>query len=351
MSLLLRGVTKVFEAKGRPPHTAVDDVSLEIEGGRFVTLLGPSGCGKTTLLRLVAGFEQPTRGEIVHDGRSLDDVPPYRRGFPMVFQSYALFPHMTVAENVAYGLRVRGTPKAEAGAMVERAIALLGLESQAGKHPAKLSGGQQQRVALARALVVEPRLILLDEPLSNLDAGLRVAMRGEIRALQRRLGITALYVTHDQEEALAVSDTVVVMNEGRIEQAGTPAELFQRPATAFVARFMGAPNILPVMRQEPDALALLGERYPAPADGSAAHAAEAVLRSDAIAYSPAGRHGATVEDVVFLGARTELVLRCAEGTRLVVEQASGGATPMPAAGDRVRFDLRPERLVYLRGRD
>jgi ABC-type Fe3+/spermidine/putrescine transport system ATPase subunit len=237
--LRLVEVTKHFG-----PTVAVDRVSLEIEEGSFFTLLGPSGCGKTTLLRVVAGFHLPDRGEVYLRERRITHVPPHLRGTAMVFQEYALFPHMTVEENVAYGLRMRRVPAAEARTRVARVLELVGLVGQERKYPHQLSGGQQQRVALARALVVEPEVLLLDEPLSNLDAKLRVRVREELRELQRRLGQTTVYVTHDQEEALALSDRIAVMNTGRVLQVGTPEEIYLRPKNRFVADFVGLANFL-----------------------------------------------------------------------------------------------------------
>jgi iron(III) transport system ATP-binding protein len=371
MRLELRNITKDFSLKGGELHRAVDELSLVIEPGTFCTLLGPSGCGKTTMLRMIAGFEEPTSGEIFHAGRSLTGVPPYRRGFPMVFQSYALFPHMTVEQNVAYGLRVRKLPPAELRVRVQRALSLLGLETQLGKHPAQLSGGQQQRVALARCLVLEPSIILLDEPLSNLDAGLRVEMRREIRALQQRLGITAIYVTHDQEEALAVSDRIIVMNRGRIEQDGTPAEVYQSPETAFVARFMGCSNVLPVDRLPGSRIRLLGELYELPrswrefdsavgtqqdpaesgtADASVPRgdAGYAVIRDAAININKSGRHRGRVLESTFLGSRLQHVLELPDGSTLTAEQsAAEGDRVTP--GDDVAFDFILSGVHFTRG--
>ncbi len=227
------------------PSVAVDGVSLEIEEGCFFTLLGPSGCGKTTLLRVVAGFHTPDAGDVFLRDRRITQLPPHARGTAMVFQEYALFPHMTVAENVAYGLRMRRVPPAQIRERVARVLELVGLTGQEGKYPHQLSGGQQQRVALARALVVEPEVLLLDEPLSNLDAKLRLRVREELRELQRRLGQTTVYVTHDQEEALALSDRVAVLNHGRILQVGTPEEVYRNPTSRFVAEFVGLANFVP----------------------------------------------------------------------------------------------------------
>jgi putative spermidine/putrescine transport system ATP-binding protein len=225
---------------------AVEDFNLAVTQGEFVSFLGPSGCGKTTTLRMVAGFELPTAGTITIDGNDVTDIPPNRRNVGMVFQSYALFPNMTVAQNVGYGLKIAGKPKVEIDRRVDEMLALIQLEGFAARYPFQLSGGQQQRVALARALAISPRLLLLDEPLSALDAKIRLELRQEIRRIQRQLGITTIYVTHDQEEALSLSDRIVVMNRGRVEQVGMPTEIYNFPATAFVAKFVGHINLLPV---------------------------------------------------------------------------------------------------------
>ncbi|MFJ6737536.1 ABC transporter ATP-binding protein [Streptomyces sp. NPDC091279] len=231
-------------AAGYDGQRVLDVDRLTIRRGEFLSVLGPSGCGKTTLLGCLAGFVRPTEGRIVLDGTDLTDVPTHRRGLGLVFQNYALFPHMTVADNVAYGLKVRRVDKAERAARVEESLRLVGLEQYAGRRPKQLSGGQQQRVAVARALATRPAVLLLDEPLSNLDAKLRREMRIELRALQQRLGITMVFVTHDQEEAMSLSDRIAVMNGGRVEQLGTPAEVYRTPATRFVAEFIGAANVL-----------------------------------------------------------------------------------------------------------
>ncbi|KGN29236.1 ABC transporter [Knoellia flava TL1] len=241
----LRGLRKVYgEDKNATP--AVRDVDLDIEPGEFITLLGPSGCGKTTTLRMIAGFETPTAGEIRLDDELLNKVAPNKRPMAMVFQSYALFPHLTVFDNVAYGLKLKKMPSARVAEEVETALTSMNLGPYRDRAPHQMSGGQQQRVALARALVMRPKVLLFDEPLSNLDAKLRVQMRGEIRRLQRRLGITAVFVTHDQDEAMTMSDRIVVMNVGVIEQVDTPQEIYRHPATVFVADFIGRANFLDV---------------------------------------------------------------------------------------------------------
>jgi ABC-type Fe3+/spermidine/putrescine transport system ATPase subunit len=225
--------------------TAVDDVSFEVPKGSFATLLGPSGCGKTTTLRMIAGFYDPDQGDIEIAGKRVNDLPVHRRGTAMVFQDYALFPHMTVRDNVAYGLKVAHVSSADRTKRVDETLAFVGLSGLGDRWPNQLSGGQQQRVAVARALVIQPQVLLLDEPLSNLDAKLREQLRVEMRILQRRLGMTFVYVTHDQEEALSLSDWIAVMNAGKVEQAGAPWEIYYHPRTAFLADFVGSVNLVP----------------------------------------------------------------------------------------------------------
>jgi putative spermidine/putrescine transport system ATP-binding protein len=234
-------LTKHFGAKN-----VLDDFALEVRGGELVTFLGPSGCGKSTALNLLAGLLSPTAGEIWLDDERLDPLPPERRGFGMVFQNYALFPHLSVFDNVAFGLSVRRVARANVGERVRRMLGLVKLDGLGTRYPAQLSGGQQQRVAIARALVIEPRVLLLDEPLSNLDAKLRLEMRAEIKRLHQELGLTSIYVTHDQGEALSLSDRIVVMREGRVLQVGPPADIHDRPRSVFVADFVGYRNLLPL---------------------------------------------------------------------------------------------------------
>ena len=241
--LVLENLVKIFES-GKSALTAVDNVSVKVKEGELVTLLGPSGCGKTTTLRMIAGFEIPTSGKIFIEGKEISMIPPNQRPTTMVFQNYALFPHMTVFENISYGLKIRKESAKNIKEKTEKIINLVGLEGLSKRSPAHLSGGQQQRVSLARSLIMEPKVLLLDEPLSNLDAKLRVSTRLEIRRLQQRVGITSVYVTHDQEEAMTLSDRVVIMNAGKIQQVGTPQEIYAYPNNYFVADFIGKANFL-----------------------------------------------------------------------------------------------------------
>lgn len=251
MYLALENITKVFPPRGGVSEvTAVHNISLDIKKGELVTLLGPSGCGKTTTLRMIAGFEFPTAGNIILDGKEINSLPPHKRDMSMVFQSYAIFPHLTVFENIAYGLNVQRLSKAVITARVNKVLDLVHLEGYGHRAPTQLSGGQQQRVALARALVMEPKVLLMDEPLSNLDAKLREEMRTEIRRIQKEMNITSVYVTHDQIEAMTLSDRIVVMNLGVIEQIGTPVEMYRYPTSRFVANFIGRANFVAGVVQE-----------------------------------------------------------------------------------------------------
>ncbi len=252
MNIALRDIVKRFG-----PLEAVSQVSLDIHDGELFTLLGPSGCGKTTLLRLIGGFHHPDQGEILFGERRVNGVPPYERNIGMVFQNYALWPHMTIFDNVAYGLKLRRLPKQEIGSKVAHALGLVNLKGLEARYPGQLSGGQQQRVALARALVLSPDVLLLDEPLSNLDAKIRLQVRAEIRKLQKELAITTIYVTHDQEEALTLSDRIAVIEHGKLQQIGTPWDLYARPSSGFVADFIGINNLIPGRIEEqmnPDGL-------------------------------------------------------------------------------------------------
>jgi iron(III) transport system ATP-binding protein len=289
-------------------ETAVlDDIGLDIEKGEFFAFLGPSGSGKTTLLRLIAGFGTPAAGRILIGGRDVTALPPWSRNVGMVFQSYALWPHMTVAKNVAFGLERRGLRRAEIARRVAAALELVDLSAYADRRPAQLSGGQQQRVALARTIVIEPEVLLLDEPLSNLDAKLRVEMRAELRSLQRKLGLTAIYVTHDQEEANAIADRIAVLDQGRIQQIGTPTELYDRPANRFVATFLGTANLIEGQvvggRFVADGISLEGIDAP---DGPACIS----IRPQSITLGPfTSGIAATLVEREFLGAVTRYRLR------------------------------------------
>jgi iron(III) transport system ATP-binding protein len=251
--VMLRNITKIFPTpEGKGETVAVNHIDLDIADGQLVTLLGPSGCGKTTTLRMISGFEYPTAGQIFIGGKDVANVPPNKRGISMVFQSYALFPHLSIWENIAYGLRVQRLPKTDILARTGKVIDLMQLNGMERRFPNQLSGGQQQRVALARAIVIEPQVLLFDEPLSNLDAKLREHMRDELRALQKRLGITSLYVTHDQMEAMAISDLVVIMKNGDLMQIGTPKEIYEYPASKFVANFIGKANFISAVYEGKD---------------------------------------------------------------------------------------------------
>ncbi len=353
--LQLTGVQKHFGTV-----VAVEDFNLEAEAGEFVSFLGPSGCGKTTTLRMIAGFEQPTAGTILIDGKDITNAPPNRRNVGMVFQSYALFPNMTVAENIAFGLMIRGRDKASTRTRVDELLQLIHLEDRGGRYPYQLSGGQQQRVALARALAMEPSVLLLDEPLSALDAKIRVALRHEIREIQRQLGITTVYVTHDQEEALELSDRVVVMSEGRVEQIGTPFEIYNFPATAFVASFVGTLNALPARIVEPSAgrLELGGHevRTGSQLTGAPGDEVMVAIRPEMItlaadsqgAANGTNRVPATIADVAFLGAVVRFRVSVgADATMLNVDTFNNPNLAVPATGSPVSLAFPPEACLVL----
>jgi putative spermidine/putrescine transport system ATP-binding protein len=333
--LELKSLSKTFS--GKP---AVRDFRLSMEKSEFVTLLGPSGCGKSTTLRMVAGFEEPDSGEVWLGDQNVLDLPPHRRGMGMVFQSYALFPHLTAWNNVAFGLRLAGRPTSQIRRRVPELLELVGLGEVGGRYPHQLSGGQQQRVALARALAIEPRVLLLDEPLSALDAVVRVALREEIRRIQSTLGITTLYVTHDQEEALAISDRVVVMRDGWVEQVGTPEAVYADPGTRFVATFIGKMNQLSgVVERAQEGRVRWGDHRLAVPPASTARLAEGqavvvLIRPETVAVGVADAEGpmeqagenripATVELVTFLGPVTRLSLE-AGGRRFLADVTTGG---------------------------
>ncbi len=337
----LRGLRKEFTSGGRTV-SAVDGVDLDIADGEFLTLLGPSGSGKTTVLRMIAGFEQPTAGSVELGGVDVTDRPPYARDVNTVFQDYALFPHMSVADNVGYGLRVRKVGKAERAARVREALEGVRLADLGDRRPAALSGGQRQRVALARALVGRPRVLLLDEPLGALDLKLREQMQVELKGIQRDVGITFVFVTHDQEEALTMSDRIAVFDRGRIEQVGTAADVYERPQTPFVAGFVGTSNLL----SGPAARALLGR------EGTWSVRPEK-LQID-LAGGPAGPDGGersaagVVREVVYLGSATRFLVDLDAGSRLVALQQNSSTTAPDhdaVRGRRVRLRWRPEHEV------
>lgn len=330
----------------------IDDISLDIAEGEFLSLLGPSGCGKTTTLRVIAGFESPTAGRLLIDGRDITALRPFARPVNTVFQDYALFPHMNVSENVDFGLSLRAMAGAERKRRVGDALARVGLSDKAGQRVQALSGGQKQRVALARALVCEPRLLLLDEPLSALDANLREQMQLELKRLQRDLGTTFVMVTHDQTEALSISDRIVVMNRGRIEQVASPAMLYDRPSTRFVAGFIGAMNLLPARIAGEDAAATTvaagGMTFQvASAAGMPAPAAPEIvvgIRPEdvvlAVGQGPAGSATGVVEGTSFHGRSLRVHLRLAGGSDLMADVARGTLPPSVGQGDRLSVSVR-----------
>ena len=334
---------------------AVDDVSFEVPKGSFATLLGPSGCGKTTTLRMIAGFYDPDEGDIIVSGRRINDLPAHRRGTAMVFQDYALFPHMSVRDNVGYGLGVQGIRGAERAKRVDETLVFVGLKGMGDRMPSQLSGGQQQRVAVARALIVRPEILLLDEPLSNLDAKLREQLRSEMRDLQRRLGMTFIYVTHDQVEALSLSDWIAVINNGKVEQAGDPWQIYYRPRTTFIADFIGAVNLVPASVAEvrgETAVVSFGEhrltvRTPegiAVTSGASVHLC---VRPEALGLLPpdAVADGLVVKGTVARRAFLGDLMRywvSVDGREWIVDQADPGAAS-PLEGT-VGIAVRPERV-------
>ncbi|MGH6931769.1 MAG: ABC transporter ATP-binding protein [Dongiaceae bacterium] len=340
-----RAVTKVFGA-GPEAVRALDDVSVTIRENEFFTLLGPSGCGKTTLLRLIAGFELPTAGDILLHGKSVADRPPFQRPVNTVFQNYALFPHMTVAENISFGLEMRGVARADAQKTVDEMLAMVQMTGLGGRRPPQLSGGQQQRVALARALANRPEVLLLDEPLSALDLKLRQGMRAELKALQKRTGITFIFVTHDQEEALTMSDRIAVMSKGKIQQLGAPLDVYERPVNRFVADFIGDTNFVDVSVVSRDNgllrcrsksnLAILAS----PLEGAAVsdHATLAV-RPEKIMLKAGGADG-TVTEAVYVGTDTNYEVRLADDSRLNVRvQNSMDGGSQFDVGDKVGIEI------------
>ena len=322
---------------------ALKGVSLEIEPGEFFTLLGPSGCGKTTLLRMIAGFNSVDGGEIRFDQTVINNVPAHKRDIGMVFQNYAIFPHMTVAENVAYGLKAKKTPKKEIGPRVKEALELVQIGNLAERKPSDLSGGQQQRVALARAFIIEPGVLLMDEPLSNLDAKLRVQMRTVIKKLQRRLGITTIYVTHDQEEALAISDRIAVMKDGNIMQIGTPNEIYAKPQNPFVAGFIGVSNFL-ACQVDGDMVTIPGcESVRIPVRREFTGKGKLSARPEQLFFSDKGLAGKVLIST-FLGDFIEYEVELADGQTVVVNEYTKDTATVHEDGKEVFLSFDPERV-------
>jgi putative spermidine/putrescine transport system ATP-binding protein len=341
----LRGCTRDYGSV-----RAVDALDLSVDEGEFLALLGPSGCGKTTTLNLIAGFVPPTAGRIVIDGEDVTERPAHLRGLGVVFQSYALFPHLSIKENVAFGLRERRMPSTEIDRRVGEALELVRLDRAGGQRPSELSGGMQQRVALARALVYRPRVLLLDEPLAALDRKLREGMRDELRAIQRTVGITTIFVTHDQAEALGLSDRIAVMSHGKIEQLGAPREIYERPATRFVADFIGASTVLRGRATSPDRVTVAGAALHVAGRTLAPGAdVELAIRPERIRLlSGAGENvlDGRVESLVYQGAQTEVTARLDDGQRVLVFVTEPAPVPL-AVGQAVRLHLPAEAFMVL----
>jgi spermidine/putrescine ABC transporter ATP-binding subunit len=358
VKLEVKGLTKRFS-----PQVTVGPLSFEVMEGEFFSLLGPSGCGKTTTLRCIAGFETPSEGSILLGGQRLDDRPPHRRDVGLVFQNYALFPHLTVFDNIAFGLRLRKIAKAEIARRVGQILELVDLPNLAERYPAQLSGGQQQRVAIARSLVLEPSLLLFDEPLSNLDFKLRIQMRYELRDLQKRLGKTAVYVTHDQSEALALSDRIAILSQGRLEQVGVPSEIYEQPASAFVADFIGSSNLLPARvcgaRGSADTTVEtehgLTLTIPRVTDAAGA-TVTLLLRPERFQMasgsdgdrSVANRFTARVRDVTYLGEDLHLRVLALDKQPLLVSIVNSKGTRAIASGTAIELSIDPEDIHVLR---
>jgi len=336
-------------------NTVVKGANLTFNRGEFVTLLGPSGCGKTTILRMVAGFERPTSGSIIVEGKDITPLPPNQRKIGMVFQAYALFPNMNVEDNVGFGLRIAGVPAEQRRARVEEMLKLIGLPGYGKRFPFEMSGGQQQRVALARALAPKPRMLLLDEPLSALDAKIRVSLREEIRSIQRELGITTIFVTHDQEEALSISDRIVVMNSGNIEQVGAPFEIYNFPRTRFVASFVGTLNILNGTVVDPAAgrLSVGSQEFVAARGvnvGSKGETRPVALRPEALVLNKPNGQGnhlyGIVEEVSFLGAIVRVSVKF-DSDAVAIDTFNSPNSPPPKRGDSVTVSFSPDDVLML----
>lgn len=335
-------------------NRVVKDFNLNVEKGEFISLLGPSGCGKTTVLRMVAGFESPTSGEITIDGQDVTGLKPNNRNIGMMFQAYALFPNLTVADNVAFGLKVKGVAKADREARVAEMLEMIGLADLGGRFPFQLSGGQQQRVALARALAPRPRVLLLDEPLSALDAKVRVSLRNEIREIQQELGITTIFVTHDQEEAMAISDRIVVMNAGIADQVGSPFEIYNRPTTRFVANFVGTLNTFDVTIGSEKTVLLDGHTLtlPQPLSGAKGSPLSIAMRPEALRLGRAEGYEtvlpARIDEVHFMGSIIRLVATMA-GTSVSLDTFNRADQPPPKPGQPVEISMSGKDAILLNG--
>ena len=333
--------------------TAVDGINLDVAGGEFFSLLGPSGCGKTTTLRLIAGFEQPTEGRVVLDGRDVAQTPPHKRNVNTVFQSYALFPFLTVEENVSFGLRYKNVTKGEARRKAAEALGLVQLEGYQKRRPSQLSGGQQQRVALARALVLNPAVLLLDEPLGALDAKLRKALQIELKALQEEVGITFIYVTHDQEEALTMSDRLAVMSNGRVEQVGSPADVYEEPSTAYVADFLGVSNMMSALGDGGGRVRLGDFQLMAAGGVSGARGPiRLVIRPERVRLEEHGTAGGNrvpgmVERVLYVGSIIQVVVHLAHGETLQAWMQNRGGDPPWQQGTPVSVHLPADAIRVL----
>jgi len=346
ISIRLDRVSKRFDHTVKGEVYAVRDVSLAVEQGELLTLLGPSGCGKSTTLRMIAGFEEPDAGTISIDGKDVTHTLPNKRGIGFMFQNYALFPHLSVFENVAYGLRVQGRDEAGLIRAVGEVLELVGLASYGRQQPHQLSGGEQQRVALARAVVFQPRVLLFDEPLSNLDAKLRVEMREQIRALQKRIGITTVYVTHDQEEAMAISDRIAVMERGVVVQDGTAFDLYYRPRSEFVARFIGRTNLLAARVVSATEVEAEGLRIALASGRPVGDTLRLVVRPEMIDIVPSSDGTGRITQRTFLGEKTDYLVMVA-GTTLQVSATDHYRRPPMEAGQPVAVRFHPEGIHVL----
>lgn len=355
-NVILKNITKEFKGHNNDGvFKAVDNISVTINPGEFVTLLGPSGCGKTTTLRMIAGFETPTSGEIILGDEYINNQPPNKRDIAMVFQSYALFPHYNIYENIAYGLKIQKMDSKLIDKKVRHIIDLVGLKGLEKRNPGQLSGGQQQRVALARALVMEPGVLLFDEPLSNLDAKLRVYMRNEIRRIQQELGLTSIYVTHDQSEAMSLSDRVIIMNKGKIEQVGTPQEVYQQPATEFIADFIGTANFADGIVKEIQGahaiVEMLDNVAKIPIKGKSTfkvgEKVRVVIRPESITVGQEGKYDGKVKISTFMGNVQEYYVEVGDHT-LFVETSNPSGKKIYGVSDLVKLDILEESMHLIK---